>query len=158
MRDPEIKQHIRQRSLLTEATLKAPHVCIHDEDPDPFVLALGLWCEEAGISRVQFRSLREILRMLEPHPIISKLQQATQYLSTTPSKSRDTIFTRTMVLRVSIDPFIQRLQGVVSRSIKISCNLGTFNLGTFNLGTFNLGTFNLGTFNLGTFNLGTCLW
>lgn len=81
MRDPKnLKQQIRQRSPLTEATLKVAHVRIHDEDPDPFVLGLKLWCEEAVISRVQFRSLRDILRMLEPHPIISKLPDSYQSL------------------------------------------------------------------------------
>ena len=50
-----------------------PHPRVQDEDPDPFMLALGLWCEEAGISRTQYSSLREILRMLEPHPALNRL-------------------------------------------------------------------------------------
>ena len=48
-------------------------VRIHDENPQPFNIALDLWCEEAEIFRAQYTSLREILRMLEPHPILSRL-------------------------------------------------------------------------------------
>ena len=50
-----------------------PHIRIHDEDPEPFSIALGLWCEENGVNRTQYSSLREILRLLEPHPLISRL-------------------------------------------------------------------------------------
>ena len=50
-----------------------PQPRIRDEDPNPFLLALGLWCEEAGISRTQYSALREILRMLEPHPLLQSL-------------------------------------------------------------------------------------
>ena len=50
-----------------------PQSRIYDEEPRPFNLALGLWCKETGISRVQYTSLREILRMLEPHPILNGL-------------------------------------------------------------------------------------
>ena len=49
---------------------RIPHAL---EDPDPFVLALGLWCEESGISRQQYTSLRQILKLLEPHPSLSRL-------------------------------------------------------------------------------------
>ncbi|KAL9036395.1 MAG: hypothetical protein Q9180_004325 [Flavoplaca navasiana] len=56
-----------------DASELLPQYRIHDEDPHPFLLALGLWCEEAGVSRKQYSSLREILRMLEPHPILSRL-------------------------------------------------------------------------------------
>lgn len=45
-----------------------------------FVLALGLFCEDAGISRKHWRSLREILRMLEPHPEISQLPESVSTL------------------------------------------------------------------------------
>ena len=50
-----------------------PHPRVRDEDPDAFILALGLWCEESGISRTQYSGLREILRMLEPHPMLNRL-------------------------------------------------------------------------------------
>ncbi|KAL9035756.1 MAG: hypothetical protein Q9180_004684 [Flavoplaca navasiana] len=50
-----------------------PQARVTDEDPDLFVLAIGLWCEEVGISRSQYSSLREILRMLEPHKILQRL-------------------------------------------------------------------------------------
>lgn len=46
---------------------------IRDKEPDLFLLALGLWCNEAGISRSQYSSLREILAMLEPHSMLSRL-------------------------------------------------------------------------------------
>ena len=42
-----------------------PHRRSHDPNPSQFTVALGLWCEEAGISRVQYTSLLEILRMPE---------------------------------------------------------------------------------------------
>ena len=61
----------RRTSLDTSEPL--PHPRVRDEDPDPFMLALGLWCGEAGISRTQYSSLREILRILEPHPLLERL-------------------------------------------------------------------------------------
>jgi hypothetical protein len=57
-----------------------PQPRIRDEEPNTFVLAMGLWCEEAGISRAQYKSLRQILRMLEPHPSLSKMPQSLQPL------------------------------------------------------------------------------
>ena len=50
-----------------------PHQQVQDKDPEPFTLALSLWYEEADISRTQYSSLREILRMLEPNPILNRL-------------------------------------------------------------------------------------
>jgi len=44
-----------------------PHERITDMVPQKFELALGMWCEETGVSRQQYASLQEILRMLEPH-------------------------------------------------------------------------------------------
>ena len=41
-----------------------------------FELALGLWCEDIGISRTQYSSLRDIFRMLEPHSELNKLSES----------------------------------------------------------------------------------
>jgi len=48
----------------------------------PFILAMGLFCEDAGISRKDWRSLCEILRMLESHPEISQLPESVGTLKT----------------------------------------------------------------------------
>jgi hypothetical protein len=64
--------HVVPSQDLSEAL---PQPRVRDEDSDPFMLALGLWCEEAGISRTQYSSLREILRMLEPHSILNRLSK-----------------------------------------------------------------------------------
>lgn len=42
-----------------------PQLRSNDMDPSPFAVALGLWCDEAGISRPLYVSLLEILRMPE---------------------------------------------------------------------------------------------
>ena len=49
---------------------------VMDENLDSFMLAFGLWCEECGISRKQYTSLREILRMLEFHSTIGRLSNS----------------------------------------------------------------------------------
>lgn len=41
-----------------------------------FILAMGLWCEDAGISRSHYTALRQILKMLEPHKEISLLPES----------------------------------------------------------------------------------
>ena len=52
-----------------------PHRRSHDPSRSRFTVALGLWCEEAGISRVQYTSLLEILRMPElPQKVPSLLK------------------------------------------------------------------------------------
>ena len=48
-----------------EPSEQIPHRRSADANPSRFTVALGLWCEEAGISRVQYTSLLEILRMPE---------------------------------------------------------------------------------------------
>ena len=63
----------RRQSHPEDKSEALPQPRVTDEDPHPFLLALGLWCEEAGISRTHYTSLREILRMLEPHPTLSRL-------------------------------------------------------------------------------------
>lgn len=40
-----------------------------------FIFAMGLWCEDAGISVSNYASLRQILKMLEPHKEISVLPE-----------------------------------------------------------------------------------
>ena len=45
----------------------------HDTILSKFVLAMGLWCEDAAISRSKYASLREILRMLEPNDELANL-------------------------------------------------------------------------------------
>lgn len=47
--------------------------------PSPFQLAMGLWCIEAGVSRAQYKSLRDILHMV-PHPTIRSLPESLQTL------------------------------------------------------------------------------
>ena len=58
-----------------DASDPIPHTRVEDLNPNKFKLALGLWCEQVGISRPQYTSLREILRMLEPNPDISRLPE-----------------------------------------------------------------------------------
>lgn len=41
-----------------------PRADVH-EGLDSFTLALGLWCEQSGISRVQYQSLLEVLHLVE---------------------------------------------------------------------------------------------
>lgn len=50
-----------------------PQPRITNERPDPFVVALGLWCKEAGVARSQYTSLLEVLNLLGPHPSLQKL-------------------------------------------------------------------------------------
>ena len=49
------------------------HLRAKTTDPTRFRIALGLWCQEAGISRPQYTSLLEILRMPELQQEVSKL-------------------------------------------------------------------------------------
>ena len=53
---------------------------IHSEVLSAFVLAIGLWCIEAGISRKLYEGLRQILKLLEPHPLLKDLPQTFQPL------------------------------------------------------------------------------
>lgn len=51
----------------------------HERSKTPrskFILAMGLWAEDAGLSRAHWNSLREVLRLLEPHDEISKLPES----------------------------------------------------------------------------------
>ncbi len=48
---------------------------IKDENSVFFVIALSLWCQEVSISRAQYKSLREILRMLKSHDILRRLSE-----------------------------------------------------------------------------------
>jgi len=55
--DSEIVEHVRTKTT----------------DPSRFRIALGLWCQETGISRPQYASLLEILRMPELPQEVHKL-------------------------------------------------------------------------------------
>jgi hypothetical protein len=55
--DSEIVEHVRTKTA----------------DPSRFLIALGLWCQEAGISRPLYTSLLEILRMPELQKEVHKL-------------------------------------------------------------------------------------
>ena len=57
-----------------------PHPRTRDLKPSKFKLALGLWCEDTGISRSQYSSLYEILQMLGPHPELAKLPESLRTL------------------------------------------------------------------------------
>lgn len=68
-------------AFLPDTSEPVPHKrSIHTRSD--FVLAIALFCEENGISRKVFTALREILRMLEPHPEISKLPESVSTLKT----------------------------------------------------------------------------
>lgn len=54
-----------QSELLTSARIL--------EDPSPFNIALGLWCEEVGVSRTQYKILRDILLLLPSNSITAQL-------------------------------------------------------------------------------------
>lgn len=47
--------------------------------PEAFEMAMGLWCIEAGISRSQYKSLRDLLHMV-PHRMITLLPESLQTL------------------------------------------------------------------------------
>lgn len=47
--------------------------------PGAFELAMGLWCIESGVSRTQYKSLRDILRMV-PHDTVRTLPETLQTL------------------------------------------------------------------------------
>lgn len=70
---PAIMLSPQSRRLSEDTSKKLSQQRIRDKEPDLFLLALGLWCEEAGISRSQYSNLREILAMLEPHSMLSRL-------------------------------------------------------------------------------------
>lgn len=53
---------IERRRSVVDNSVKVPHTRIH-EDPDKFEVALGLWCEDTGVSAPQYQSLLEILRI-----------------------------------------------------------------------------------------------
>jgi hypothetical protein len=62
---------VSRRTLVVEDTSTAiPHPRIFAE-PDKFEMALGLWCENIGVSREQYKSLREILLLLQQDPTMA---------------------------------------------------------------------------------------
>jgi hypothetical protein len=62
--------------LTDDESEPVPHTRIIDLEPSKFKFALGLWCNHVGISRTQYSSLREILRMLEPNAEVSRLPES----------------------------------------------------------------------------------
>ncbi|KAL8802829.1 MAG: hypothetical protein Q9200_006455, partial [Gallowayella weberi] len=61
--------------LPLDTSVPVPHQrSIHSRSK--FIIALGLWAEETGLSRTHYSSLLEILRMLQPNEEISKLPES----------------------------------------------------------------------------------
>ena len=53
-----------------------PHVrAPQAQSPPDFVMAMGLWCINAGVSRADYTALRDVLRMLEPNTQLSSLPE-----------------------------------------------------------------------------------
>ena len=65
----------RRSSAFENDSISIPHERSYFE-PFKFELALELWCEDIGISRTQYNSLRNILRMLESHSELNKLSES----------------------------------------------------------------------------------
>lgn len=61
-----------RRSSVPDISEEVPHQRVRFENSE-FNMALGLWCEQVGVSRSQFTSLREILRILEPNDHLKSL-------------------------------------------------------------------------------------
>jgi len=57
----------RRHPLAEDTSLPILHSRIYEE-PNKFEMALGLWCEDVGVSREQYKSLREILLLLQQDP------------------------------------------------------------------------------------------
>lgn len=62
-------------AFLEDTSIPIPHE--RSETPcSKFILAMGLWAKDCGVSRRQYESLREVLRLFEPHDKISKLPES----------------------------------------------------------------------------------
>lgn len=63
----------RKSSVADDTSVPLEHHRSRHLMPSKLALVLGLWCEDSGVSRSQYTSLREILQMLEPHPKLSSI-------------------------------------------------------------------------------------
>ena len=59
-----------------------------DDTLSPFAMAFALWCEQSGISRQYYESLRQILQSLED---VTQLQSLPSSLSSLKEKAKSTI-------------------------------------------------------------------
>jgi hypothetical protein len=48
------------------------HIQMNNQLND-FELGLGLWCEKYGVTRPQYQGLRQLLKILGPHPLVDHL-------------------------------------------------------------------------------------
>ena len=56
------------------------HIQNKDRPPKDFELGFGLWCEKYGVPRPQYEGLRQLLKLLGPHPLLDHLPECVDTL------------------------------------------------------------------------------